>query len=110
MLIKAKNQWNWFCQINNRMKSFLIFLYDKQNNYKNNLTDILSLYNNYENDIRHDLEQFGFYRRGLPFPITDEEFQWFNQKPELIENIARIVLEEFSQERLCCRKFKVRLY
>jgi hypothetical protein len=110
MLIKAKNQWNWFCQINNRMKSFLIFLYDKQNNPKKNLTDILSLYNNYENDIRHDLEQFGFYRRGLPFPITDEEFQWFNQKPELIENIARIVLEEFSQKRLCCRKFKVRLY
>jgi hypothetical protein len=96
MLIKAKNQWNWFCQINNQMKSFLIFLYDKQN------TDN-------DNEIHHDLEQFGFYRRGLPFPITDEEFQWFNQKPELIENIARIALEDFSQKRLCFRKFKVRL-
>lgn len=92
MLIKAKNQWNWFCQINNRMKTFLIFLYNKQNN---------------NDDIHHDLEQFGFYRRGLPFPITDEEFQWFNEKPELIENIARITLEEFSQKRLCFRKFKV---
>jgi hypothetical protein len=105
MLIKAKNQWNWFCQINNRMKNFLIFLYDKQNF----TTDILSTYNDNRNEIHHDLEQFGFYRRGLPYPITDEEFLWFTQKPELIENIARISLEEFSQKRLCCRKFKVRI-
>jgi hypothetical protein len=106
MLIKAKTQWNWFCQINSRMKSFLIFLYDKQNHMKT-FTDILSIYN--EHEIHHDLEQFGFYRRGLPFPITDDEFQWFNQKPDLIEDIARIALEEFSQKRLCFRKFKVRL-
>jgi hypothetical protein len=110
MLIKAKQQWDWFCQIHHQMKSFLVLLYDKQNNNNNkDFTDILSIYNDHENEIRHDLEQFGFYRRGLPFPITDEEFQWFNQKPELIENIARITLEEFSQKRLCFRKFKVRL-
>jgi hypothetical protein len=113
MLIKAKNQWDWFCQINNRMKSFLIFLYDKQNSngkYFINKTsaDILSIYNDNRNEIHYDLEQFGFYRRGLPFPITDEEFLWFNQKPELIEIIARIALDDFSQKRLCCRKFKVR--
>lgn len=111
MLIKAKNQWNWFCQTNNRMKSFLLFLYNKQMNSESylinkNSTDVLSLCEN-GNEIRQDLEQFGFYRRGLPFPITDDEFQWFNQKPDLIENIARIVLEEFSQKRLCFRKFKV---
>jgi hypothetical protein len=106
MLIKAKTQWNWFCQIDSRMKSFLIFLYDKQNHMKN-FTDILSIYHN--DEIHHDLEQFGFYRRGLPFPITDEEFQWFNQKPELIENIARIALNEFAQKRLCFRKFKVEI-
>jgi len=105
MLIKAQNQWNWFCQINDQMKSFLILLYDKQNN-KKNFTDILSIY---ENEIHQDLEQFGFNRRGLPFPITDEEFQWFNQKPDLIENIARIALKEFSQKRLCFRKFKVEI-
>ncbi|CAF0860145.1 unnamed protein product [Rotaria sordida] len=118
MLIKAKTQWNWFCQINHRMKCFLLFLYNKQiNNDKyfinKNSIDLLSIYdnngNNNDNEIRHDLEQFGFYRRGLPFPITDEEFQWFNQKPELIENIARIALDEFSQKRLCFRKFKAEI-
>ncbi|CAF4972097.1 unnamed protein product, partial [Rotaria sp. Silwood1] len=114
MLIKAKTQWNWFCQINNRMKCFLLFLYDKKINNQTylinkNLIDLLSIYNNNANEIHHDLEQFGFYRRGLPFPITDEEFQWFNQKPELIENIARITLDEFSQKRLCFRKFKVEI-
>jgi len=104
MLLKAQKQWNWFCQINHQMKSFLLFLY---NNHNKNSTDILSIYTT---DIHQDTEQFGFYRRGLPFPLTDEEFQWFNQKPELIENIARIALEEFSQKRLCFRKFKVRIY
>ncbi|CAF4403248.1 unnamed protein product, partial [Adineta steineri] len=89
------------------MKSFLLFLYDRQsNNNKANSIDILSIY---ENDIRQDIEQFGFYRRGLPFPLTDEEYQWFNDKPDLIENIARIVLDEFSQKRLCFRKFKAEI-
>ncbi|CAF1368925.1 unnamed protein product [Adineta steineri] len=107
MLLKAQKQWNWFCQINNRMKSFLLFLYDRQsNNNKTNSIDILSIY---ENDIRQDIEQFGFYRRGLPFPLTDEEYQWFNDKPDLIENIARIVLDEFNQKRLCFRKFKAEI-
>ncbi|CAF0979409.1 unnamed protein product [Rotaria magnacalcarata] len=114
MLIKAKTQWDWFCQTNSRMKSFLLFLYNRQMNNNDtyfinkNSTDILSLCNN-ANEIQHDLEQFGFYRRGLPFPITDEEFQWFNQKPELIENIAQIALEEFTQQRLCFRKFKAEI-
>jgi hypothetical protein len=111
MLIKAKTQWNWFCQMNNRMKCFLIFLYDKH--IHNNSIDILTSYDYQHNDngheLRLDLEQFGFYRRGLPFPVTDEEIEWFNKKPELIEHIARIVLDEFSQKRLCCRKFKVRI-
>lgn len=117
MLLKAKTQWDWFCQTNNQMKCFLLFLYHKRMNNNDqyfinkNSTDTLSVYDNNRNDdeLRQDLEQFGFYRRGLPFPITDEEFQWFNQKPELIENIARIALDEFSSKRLCFRKFKVRL-
>ena len=95
MLTKAKTQWTWFCQIDARLKQFLQLLYDKRVQH-------------HENDISNDLEQFGFYRRGLPFPLTDDEFDWFNQKPELIENIADILLTEFSQQRLCCRKFKVR--
>lgn len=105
MLSKARSQWNWFCQINPRMKTFLIFLYDKQTTTKKILADGSSID---QQDIRQDVEQFGFYRRGLPLPITDEEFQWFNEKPEFIENIARIALDEFSQKRLCCRKFKVK--
>ena len=113
MLIKAKNQWDWFCHIDNRMRCFLSFLYDKQTNHPSyfmnkNLIDLLSMRNN-SDEIHRDLEQFGFYRRGLPFPITDEEFQWFNEKPELIKNIARITLDEFSQKRLCFRKFKVKI-
>lgn len=100
MLCKAKSQWDWFCQINVRMKTFLNFLYDKQTTTKKISMD--------QQDIRQDVEQFGFYRRGLPLPITDEEFQWFNERPELIENIARIALEEFAQKRLCSRKFKVK--
>ncbi|UJR09742.1 hypothetical protein I4U23_013971 [Adineta vaga] len=107
MLIKAQKQWNWFCQINTRMKSFLLFLYDNQNNMHGKTA--MDIYSIYENDIRQDIEQFGFYRRGLPFPITDEEFQWFNTKPDLIENIARMVLDEFSQKRLCFRKFKAEI-
>ncbi|CAF1644513.1 unnamed protein product [Adineta ricciae] len=108
MLIKAQKQWNWFCQMNSQMKSFLLFLYDNQNNLHGK-TVIDNIYSIYESDIRQDIEQFGFYRRGLPFPLTDEEFQWFNDKPNLIENIAQIVLEEFSQQRLCFRKFKAEI-
>lgn len=97
MLIKAKNQWNWFCQLNEQMKAFFIFLYDKQNTNDN------------DQSIQQDLEQFKFYRRGLPFPLTDEEFQWFNHNSQLIANIARIALEEFSEQHLCFRKFKVQI-
>lgn len=96
MLVKARTQWQWFCELNQQMKSFLLFLYDNQNQQQQQ-----------QRDIQQDLEQFGFYRRGLPFPLTDEEFQWFNQNPQLIENIARIILDEFAEKRLCFRKFKV---
>lgn len=105
MLIKAKNQWDWFCQIHSPLKTFLLFLYDKQPTTKIS-SDVLTID---QQDIRQDLEQFGFYRRGLPLPITDEEFQWFNDKPEFIETIARIALNEFSEKRLCFRKFKMEI-
>lgn len=98
MLIKAKNQWTWYRQINDRMKIFLRFLYGKRTDDEMN-----------NSEIQQDLQDFGFYRRGLPISITDDEFEWFKKKPELIERIGQIVLDEFQQKKLCARKFKTEI-
>lgn len=99
MLIKAKNQWTWYRQINDRMKNFLRFLYGKRTDDEMN-----------DSEIQQDLQDFGFYRRGLPFSITDDEFEWFKKKPEIIERIGQIVLDEFQEKKLCARKFKVKSF
>lgn len=104
MLIKAKTQWDWFCQISPELKRFLMFLYEKSND------DAVPMSNDqdFESEITQDLEQFGFYRRGIPLTMTDDEFQWFQSKPDLIRQIAAIALNEFREKHLCCRKFKVK--
>lgn len=107
MLVKAQKQWTWFCQIDQRMKSFFIFLYDNQQQTRSSSSTSMEILPSCHEYIQEDLHRFGFFRRGLPFPLTDEEFRWFNERPTLIESIARIALSEFSQKRLCFRKFKV---
>lgn len=106
MLIKAKNQWTWYRQINDRMKIFLRYLYGKRIGDDDDDDDNET--NNAE--IQQDLQDFGFYRRGLPISITDDEFEWFKKKPEIIERIGKIVLDEFQGKKLCARKFKVKSF
>ncbi|CAF0897153.1 unnamed protein product, partial [Didymodactylos carnosus] len=128
MLMKSKEKWLWYQELSITIKQFIRLFYDKtysqskkiKQNKRNFFTGgpptLISLKPAIENDglddwstyddIDEDIVNFGFYRKGLPFTITDDEIRWFRNNPTLTANIAKIAVSEFLSKKCCQRKLK----
>ncbi|CAF1140610.1 unnamed protein product, partial [Didymodactylos carnosus] len=128
MLMKAKEKWSWYNKSNRIIKQFIKFFYDKnylqsknikqnkRNFYMGRPPTLISSESTVENDdldnwlayndVVEDIVNFGFYRKGLPFNITDDEIRWFKKNPTLTVKIANIAINEFRDKKYCHRKLK----